>query len=217
MSTTISSQPATNLGYFEPLPFDFIDLATINLSFFEALPFYQTLDSFELFPKLPGELQVMIWQAAAADLPVRTCSIRQSPGQARPNIANPKYSIGFQERWTTRFSPNRQTPVLLSICQDSRKFCKSVTSYSSAALMTVPFGSTSKKTSWTSSGSSSSSSRAAHQPSITSLPTRNRFEQIVLKWNGLMNTSLLSDTASVLPQLVASDLSEASRRSQRSP
>jgi len=60
MSTTISSQPATNLGYFEPLPFDFIDLATINLSFFEALPFYQTLDSFELFPKLPGELQVMI-------------------------------------------------------------------------------------------------------------------------------------------------------------
>ncbi|KAG4418885.1 hypothetical protein IFR04_008009 [Cadophora malorum] len=100
MSTTISSQPATNLGYFEPLPFDFIDLATINLSFFEALPFYQTLDSFELFPKLPGELQVMIWQAAAADLPVRTCSIRQSPGQARPNIANPKYSIGFQERLT---------------------------------------------------------------------------------------------------------------------
>ena len=45
-------------------------------------------------------------------------------------------------------------PFFLASVRTHGNFARSVTSYSSAALMTVPFGSTSKKTSWTSSGSS---------------------------------------------------------------
>ncbi|PVH81092.1 hypothetical protein DL98DRAFT_587842 [Cadophora sp. DSE1049] len=98
--------------------------ANTNISFLAELPFDQKLDSFKLFPELPAELQVLIWQIAAADLPVRTCTIRRAPGSIPPNVASPNYVIGFQERWTTRSNPSRCPPVLLSICHDSRKLCK---------------------------------------------------------------------------------------------
>ncbi|KAH7384972.1 hypothetical protein BKA64DRAFT_646405 [Cadophora sp. MPI-SDFR-AT-0126] len=98
--------------------------ATANLNFFTVLPVFQKLDSFDLFAKLPGELQIMIWQVAAADLPVRTCVIRRARGGSYPDVASLNYAIGFQERWTTMFNPSCCSPVLFSICHDSRKVCK---------------------------------------------------------------------------------------------
>ncbi|KAG4438730.1 hypothetical protein IFR05_005810 [Cadophora sp. M221] len=85
------------------------------------------LTNFLLFPKLPKELQILIWHHAVQNIEPREFSIRRAPsfpGMPHPNVQSQSYWVMFKEHWTTRRNIDSQPPSMLSTTSLSRQICK---------------------------------------------------------------------------------------------
>ncbi len=82
--------------------------------------------SFTLFPLLPQEIQIMIWEEALAARSPLTIQIRRAPlhpGQTTADIEHPSYlTLGIRENWTTRCNEGHDFfPGIMSASRLSRE------------------------------------------------------------------------------------------------